>query len=591
MSNKFILSKSNAMLALNCKKALWNEINNKANKVKPNESQELLFKTGNEVGKLAHKLFSKGIEVTSSNQDRIKVLSYTNGILKGNKWDVLFEGGFIDNTGNYCRVDILEKVKGKTVNLYEVKSSTAPKEQHYPDLSFQASILRKCGYKINDIKLTHIRGSKSEKDEFYNKDGYYYFNGKEIEVEKFFKTVSLQNEINEWEQSKIKEYNVDNIDAFWDVFYDECKYVVEMAKAPKVEIGNHCSKPYECPFSNLCHNNIQDDSIYHMMSGLNKSPKKIELLKKRLNIKFHQKFLEISMKEIPDDMLVELSLAEELKAEKKEYDKLIKEEDDKELKADLKLAKKQIIEEEKRIKAECLTGIQSSPVFAVKKPRTNIINEDKIIEHFDSLQFPLNYTDFETIAPSIPIFKDTHSNQRLPFQYILYIQDKYKLDRTDYLYNPECGLDPREAFIIDFIKKMPKKGSVIVWNKTFELGVLKELGEAYPDYADDLKQISDRVWDLMTPFQKKWYINPKLLNSYSIKKVLALLASNFSYHDIDIQKGDVASAIYEDLLTNPNFTKEEKLEIERQLKDYCGLDGLAMVKILEKLAEMIGYKI
>ena len=57
------------------------------------------------------------------------------------------------------------------------------------------------------------------------------------------------------------------------------------------------------------------------------------------------------------------------------------------------------------------------------------------------------------------------------------------------------------------------------------------------------------------------------------------------YHTLEgVHNGGEASAAFADL---PNHTPEENAETRKNLLTYCGLDSLAMVKVLEKLRECV----
>jgi len=42
------------------------------------------------------------------------------------------------------------------VDLYEIKSSTKVKPEHYPDLAFQVVVLESAGFKIRKIAIIHV---------------------------------------------------------------------------------------------------------------------------------------------------------------------------------------------------------------------------------------------------------------------------------------------------------------------------------------------------------------------------------------------------------------------------------------------------
>ena len=72
--------------------------------------------------------------------------------------------------------------------------------------------------------------------------------------------------------------------------------------------------------------------------------------------------------------------------------------------------------------------------------------------------------------------------------------------------------------------------------------------------------------------------------SYSIKAVLPALVPELSYDELEINEGGLASIAYESLQTETDLMFIA--EIKNQLLEYCKLDTLAMVRILEKLKEL-----
>ena len=69
--------------------------------------------------------------------------------------------------------------------------------------------------------------------------------------------------------------------------------------------------------------------------------------------------------------------------------------------------------------------------------------------------------------------------------------------------------------------------------------------------------------------------------SYSIKKVLPALSNELNYTELEIQDGGLASHTFTQLITSANNKNEE--DIRKNLLEYCKMDTLAMVKIVEKL--------
>ena len=227
-----------------------------------------------------------------------------------------------------------------------------------------------------------------------------------------------------------------------------------------------------------------------------------------------------------------------------------------------------------------LTASQQLQVKAKLENYTHI-EPDNIQNWMEQLKYPLFFIDFETFMPAVPLYDDSRPYQQIPFQFSVHIQKAPSSNIDHYSFLGEPEIDPREEFIKQLITATKGKGSVIVYNKAFESTRLKELQELFPKYAKEIVNILTRMIDLMEPFQKKWYYTSSMNGSYSIKVVLPALVPEMNYADLEIGEGGSAMAAFEGLL---NINDEaEKQKIRNALLEYCKLDTLAMVKILEKL--------
>lgn len=124
---------------------------------------------------------------------------------------------------------------------------------------------------------------------------------------------------------------------------------------------------------------------------------------------------------------------------------------------------------------------------------------------------------------------------------------------------------------------------------SFEKGRIKALAALYPDLSDHLMNIHDHIADLMVPFQKRHYYCRAMQGSYSIKYVLPALFPDdpeLDYHNLEgVHNGTEASAAFEGM---DKMTPEEQVAYRSNLLKYCGLDTLAMVKVWQKLTEVVG---
>jgi len=68
--------------------------------------------------------------------------------------------------------------------------------------------------------------------------------------------------------------------------------------------------------------------------------------------------------------------------------------------------------------------------------------------------------------------------------------------------------DPRPELLVRLKKEIGQTGSIIVFNKTFEISVLKKLAEDFPGYESFIENTINRINDLAEPFKNYDYYNP-----------------------------------------------------------------------------------
>ncbi len=226
--------------------------------------------------------------------------------------------------------------------------------------------------------------------------------------------------------------------------------------------------------------------------------------------------------------------------------------------------------------------------FEINEKETKI-EKEKIRDFLDTLSYPLYFLDFETFEQAIPEYDGVSPYMQIPFQYSLHYIEKEggELKHKEFL--AEAGIDPRRKLAERLVEDIPKNVCVTAYNMSFEKTVIKKLAETYPDLSEHLLNIRANIKDLMIPFKERYYYCRAMQGSYSIKYVLPALFPDdpeLDYHNLPVvHNGGEASYAYSDLV---NHTKEKQEEIRKGLLVYCGLDTLAMVKVWEKLKEVIG---
>jgi hypothetical protein len=212
------------------------------------------------------------------------------------------------------------------------------------------------------------------------------------------------------------------------------------------------------------------------------------------------------------------------------------------------------------------------------------INKQEIERFLGELQYPLYFFDYETMQGLVPYFDGQRPYQQVPFQYSLHIirEPGGEVEHKEYLHKEKTNPAPNLAK--QLVEDMGDSGSIITWNMRFEKSVNEELGRMYPEYAEQIKAINERVVDLMIPFKSKWYDDPRCEGSASIKKVLPVVCPELSYKDLGIQNGATASIRWYDAVVG-NVPEDQAKKIYQDLLKYCCLDTLAMVKIYEYLGQ------
>ncbi len=216
-----------------------------------------------------------------------------------------------------------------------------------------------------------------------------------------------------------------------------------------------------------------------------------------------------------------------------------------------------------------------------------LIDRDLIRHELEQITTPIAFMDYETFNPGIPQFDGYRPYGTMVFQYSLHVVEHLDQPIKHYEHLVTTQVDPGREIVQALEQDMPKTGTVIAWNKTFEQGCNRSMSELYPGYRDFLLDVNDRMYDLGDPFKNNnMYVLPEFKGSWSIKNVLPVLCPDLSYKTLDIGEGATAMNAWWKMVFG-DCNPEEKEKIRADLLTYCGLDTLAMVRIWEKLIEVI----
>jgi hypothetical protein len=310
---------------------------------------------------------------------------------------------------------------------------------------------------------------------------------------------------------------------------EELKQTLQPRLEPIKDIGKHCNNPFVCDFKTYCWGNLLDnDKVFNLSNGRDKI---WTLYKDGI----------FNLADIPQDF--ELSHRQ-----------------------------------------SCQVNGQRTGTYHIDSIR--------IHQFLNKAVYPLYFFDFETVNSVVPVLDGTTPFQQVGFQYSLHIvssideepQHKEFLAQAEDFTNHQA-LNPRLAMINQMKLDFGTTGSIVSYNAPFEKGVIEKLAKDFPAEALFLRDLNNRMVDLLDVFRNAWYYVPQMGKSASIKDVLPALVPQLSYKTLTINNGDLANKTYMSMIDG-TFDGDEN-ETRNNLLAYCKLDTFAMVEIWKALCNVI----
>jgi hypothetical protein len=326
------------------------------------------------------------------------------------------------------------------------------------------------------------------------------------------------------EQLFAKEDITDSLDLYGNSVEDnvqEMLSVIASKKCPDCDIGPHCDDPYECGLKEICWAKVwkHDNSVFTLPYARGRQ---WELYGQGI----------IKNDQIPSDFP---------------------------------------LTEKQRIQVE------------TEKTGQPHIDKATIRSFLDQLAYPVYYMDFETFGFNMPIpmLDNTHPYGQVPFQFSVHVLQSPDSEPTHHSWLWDGEGDPRPKFLKQLKASLGEEGSIVVYNQGFECSRLRESSEVCPDYVNWVDEVVDRIVDLLPPFRSFGVYYPSQHGSASLKKVLPALTGK-NHADLEISEGGEASDEFM-RVTFGDVSKVEKEKVRKNLEEYCGLDTMGMVDIVEKL--------
>ncbi|MGB8932183.1 MAG: DUF2779 domain-containing protein [Anaeromyxobacteraceae bacterium] len=230
-----------------------------------------------------------------------------------------------------------------------------------------------------------------------------------------------------------------------------------------------------------------------------------------------------------------------------------------------------------------LSAIQARQVRSVKAGK--VVAEDGLAEALAALEAPVAYLDFETINPAIPVWQGCGPFMQVPVQMSCHVVGAGgAMAHHEHL--ADGPNDPRPAMAEAVVRACDGAKTVVAYNAPFERRCLEHLAEHVPSQRAALNAVAKKLIDLL-PIVRNHVYHPGFGGSFSMKSVAPALVPGIDYSELEIGEGGTASTVLAGMLLNGGaITPAERKRLRAHLLEYCGLDTLAMVKIVERLREL-----
>ena len=224
--------------------------------------------------------------------------------------------------------------------------------------------------------------------------------------------------------------------------------------------------------------------------------------------------------------------------------------------------------------------------FATNNITEPYIDKPKITEFLNKIEYPIYYLDFEMAHSIIPKSNGFKPLERYPFQYSLHIEyENGNIEHKEFLGEREYCLRELSE---QLIKDIPQNALLVIYDATSEIDCIKYLAEKFNDLSEHLLSLTNNYVDLLEPFENVYYYNIKQGGSNSIKFVMPAICPEMEneYNNLQaVHNGCDALTSFHTLIDKKDTSEYKK--IKNNMLKYCELDTFSMVKILNKLKELV----
>lgn len=366
---------------------------------------------GHTVREMARTQYPGGVLVEAKPNLRA-ALQTTHDLLASGWSEPIFEAT-LEHEGVLVRIDILEPMPHGRARLIEVKSAGSAKPYHRGDLASQVWVAQGAGLDLTEVIIRHV-DTRFVLQDVGNYAG-------------VFQDVDLLADL----EPLIAERP--NIAA-------SARVVLE-GDEPDHRPGDHCYKPFPCPFISYCHSNMAPGPQWPVTV---------------LPGGGGQHWLRQGITDL------------------------------------FALNTEQLARPIHKRVYEATTS--DRPYHDVDGARAVI----------DCWSYPRTWLDFETIGFVLPRWVGMRPYTQAPFQFSAHIEDADgRVDHREFL--DLSGQDPRRACAEALLSVLPAQGAIIAYNAPFEIGCIRDLALYLPDLAQELNAMADRIVDLLPVTRNHWY--------------------------------------------------------------------------------------
>ena len=484
------LSKSQYIRGLQCHKALWLYRHRRELMAAADADRQAIFATGDIVGKLAQELFPGGSEIVFDH-DRIDAMAQQTRDLIDGGCDIIYEATF--RSGDLLvMADILVRA-GDRWDYYEVKSSTRLKPYHLDDAAFQWRVMQE-HLALDKAHVVHL-------DNSYRLDG-------ELDLAQLFNIVDVSERVQQM-QAELETRLTPMLSML-------------QGPQPEIDIGMHCSNPFDCDFRACCWQSIPQPSVFN-------------LRKMRLERKFE--LFHRGLVTYQDLQQVALDPAQTLQVN---------------------------------------TALRG----------TAHVQPGCLAEFLGAAEYPLHFLDFETLQQAVPQLQGLRPYQQIPFQYSLHIlhRDGELLHReflAEGTADPRAALATQlladmasEGSIVAFSQSTEISAiHSLAGVCDAQAPLLRAMTPRFIDLLTPFRELMYYHPDFHGNFSIK-----------SVLPAMFPDDADADYQQLEVQDGRMAMNEYARLAQIEDA--DERKQLRAALLAYCRLDTLAMVKIWQALQDL-----